>query len=140
MVEAGRVRGDRHVLGAVTQRAGFRFRQRNQIGQRFYRQIRRDYHNTGHRCGLRHRRKIVERVVSRILVNQRVDEMCLSNHHQRVTVGDRFGDKVHVNVTSYNYNVLLTGEAPDAQTKAELIAAIDRSTYSAARSWRKPRQ
>src|SRR5512143_788029 len=35
-------------------------------------------------------------------------------------VGDRFGDKVHVNVTSYNYNVLLTGEVPDAQTKAEI--------------------
>ena len=35
-------------------------------------------------------------------------------------VGDRFGDKVHLNVTSYNYNVLLTGEVPDAQTKAEI--------------------
>ena len=35
-------------------------------------------------------------------------------------VGNRFGDKVHFNVTSYNYNVLLTGEVPDAQTKAEI--------------------
>ena len=35
-------------------------------------------------------------------------------------VGDRFGDKVHLNVTSYNYNVLLTGEVPDAQTRAEI--------------------
>jgi len=35
-------------------------------------------------------------------------------------IGDRFGDKVHVNVTSYNRNVLLTGEAPDAATKAEM--------------------
>jgi osmotically-inducible protein OsmY len=35
-------------------------------------------------------------------------------------VGDRFGDKVHLNVTSYNYNVLLTGEVPDAQTKGEI--------------------
>ena len=35
-------------------------------------------------------------------------------------VGNRFGDKVHLNVTSYNYNVLLTGEVPDAQTKAEI--------------------
>jgi len=35
-------------------------------------------------------------------------------------IGDRFGDKVHVNVTSYNYNVLLTGEVPDAQTKADI--------------------
>ena len=35
-------------------------------------------------------------------------------------VSDRFGDKVHLNVTSYNYNVLLTGEVPDAQTKADI--------------------
>ncbi len=35
-------------------------------------------------------------------------------------VGDRFGDKVHINVTSYNRNVLLTGEAPDAATKAQI--------------------
>jgi osmotically-inducible protein OsmY len=35
-------------------------------------------------------------------------------------IGERFGDKVHVNVTSYNYNVLLTGEVPDAQTKADI--------------------
>lgn len=35
-------------------------------------------------------------------------------------VGDRYGDKVHVNVTSYNRNVLLTGEAPDAATKTEV--------------------
>ena len=35
-------------------------------------------------------------------------------------VRNRFGDKVHFNVTSYNYNVLLTGEVPDAQTKAEI--------------------
>ena len=35
-------------------------------------------------------------------------------------VGDRYGDKVHVNVTSYNRNVLLTGEAPDAATKTQV--------------------
>jgi osmotically-inducible protein OsmY len=35
-------------------------------------------------------------------------------------IGERFGDKVHVNVTSYNYNVLLTGEVPDTQTKADI--------------------
>lgn len=33
-------------------------------------------------------------------------------------IGDRYGDRVHVNATSYNYNVLLTGEVPDAQSKA----------------------
>jgi osmotically-inducible protein OsmY len=35
-------------------------------------------------------------------------------------VNDRFGDKVHINVNSYNRNVLLTGEAPDAATKAQI--------------------
>jgi osmotically-inducible protein OsmY len=40
----------------------------------------------------------------------------------RVTnrIAGRFGDKVHVNVTSYNRNVLLTGEVPDGQAKAEI--------------------
>ena len=33
-------------------------------------------------------------------------------------VSDQFGDKVHVNVTSYDRNVLLTGEVPDEATKA----------------------
>jgi osmotically-inducible protein OsmY len=35
-------------------------------------------------------------------------------------VKDRFGDRGHVNVASYNRNVLLTGEAPDAATKAQI--------------------
>ncbi len=35
-------------------------------------------------------------------------------------VNERYGDKVHINVTSYNRNVLLSGEAPDAATKAEI--------------------
>ena len=35
-------------------------------------------------------------------------------------IEERFRDKVHVNVTSYNRNVLLTGEAPDAATRSEL--------------------
>ena len=38
-------------------------------------------------------------------------------------VGDRFA---HLNVTSYNYNVLLTGEVPDAQTKAEIEKIVMR--------------
>ncbi len=33
---------------------------------------------------------------------------------------DRFGDKVHVNVTSHNRYVLLTGEAPDEATRTEI--------------------
>ena len=41
----------------------------------------------------------------------------------RVTnrIDDRFGGKVHVNVTSFNYVVLLTGEVPDANTRAEVV-------------------
>jgi len=34
-------------------------------------------------------------------------------------IGERFGDKAHVNVTSFNRSVLLTGEVPDAAAKAE---------------------
>ncbi len=35
-------------------------------------------------------------------------------------INDRFGDKVHISVTSFNRNVLLTGEAPDTATKAQI--------------------
>ena len=35
-------------------------------------------------------------------------------------ISDRFGDKVHINVTSYNRNVLLTGEASDAAARAQI--------------------
>jgi len=42
-------------------------------------------------------------------------------------IDQRFGWKVHVNVTSYNRQALITGEAPDAVSHAEvekLVAAI----------------
>lgn len=35
-------------------------------------------------------------------------------------ITERFGDKVHVNATSYNRKVLLTGEVADESTKAEI--------------------
>ena len=35
-------------------------------------------------------------------------------------IGERFRDGVHVNVTSYNRMVLLTGEVPDAATRTEV--------------------
>jgi osmotically-inducible protein OsmY len=35
-------------------------------------------------------------------------------------VSERFSDKVHINITSYNRSVLLTGEVPDAKVKAEI--------------------
>jgi len=34
-------------------------------------------------------------------------------------ISEKFGDKVHVNVTSFNRMLLLTGEVPNAATKAE---------------------
>lgn len=39
-------------------------------------------------------------------------------------VNDAFGDKVHINVTSYNRNVLLTGEAQDAAAKAKIESIV----------------
>ena len=43
-------------------------------------------------------------------------------------IGDKFKDP-HINITSYNRMVLLTGEAPDAATKSEIekIAQIGRA-------------
>ncbi|MCX7962246.1 MAG: BON domain-containing protein [Burkholderiales bacterium] len=35
-------------------------------------------------------------------------------------ISERFGDKVHVNVTSFNRLVLLTGEVPDEKTRQEV--------------------
>jgi osmotically-inducible protein OsmY len=35
-------------------------------------------------------------------------------------IGERFGDRVHVNSTSYNRNVLLTGEVPDEAARGEV--------------------
>jgi osmotically-inducible protein OsmY len=34
-------------------------------------------------------------------------------------IDDRFGERVHVNVTSYNRYILLTGEVPDEATRTE---------------------
>lgn len=35
-------------------------------------------------------------------------------------IGDKYGDRAHVNVTSYNRTVLLTGEVPDEAAKADI--------------------
>ncbi len=35
-------------------------------------------------------------------------------------ISEKFGEKVHVNYTSFNRKVLLTGEVPTAETKAEI--------------------
>jgi osmotically-inducible protein OsmY len=39
-------------------------------------------------------------------------------------ISEKFGDKVHVNVTSYNRTVLLTGEVLDAGAKAEVEKVV----------------
>lgn len=39
-------------------------------------------------------------------------------------IRERFGDTVHVNVTSYNRNVLLTGEAPSEAVRAQFDAIV----------------
>jgi osmotically-inducible protein OsmY len=39
-------------------------------------------------------------------------------------VSERFGDKVHVNITSFNRSVLVTGEVPNEQAKAEIEKII----------------
>ncbi|GAB4402509.1 MAG: hypothetical protein OHK0048_20430 [Rhodoferax sp.] len=48
--------------------------------------------------------------------------------HSASRISERWGDKVHINVTSYNRRVLLTGEAPDASTREQierLVSAVD---------------
>lgn len=46
------------------------------------------------------------------------DEAIENKALNRISV--EYKDKVHVNVTSYNRNVLISGEAPDAATKAAI--------------------
>ncbi|MBI2315666.1 MAG: BON domain-containing protein [Betaproteobacteria bacterium] len=47
-------------------------------------------------------------------------------------IKERFGDQVHVNVSNYNYLVLLTGEVPSAQAKADIERLV--SEISAVKS------
>jgi osmotically-inducible protein OsmY len=39
-------------------------------------------------------------------------------------INEKFGDRVHVNTTSYNLKVLLTGEAPDAAVKERVERTV----------------
>ena len=41
--------------------------------------------------------------------------------------GTRWGDRIHLNVTSYNGNVLLSGEAPDSAIVDEIVALARRT-------------
>jgi len=56
--------------------------------------------------------------------DRRQPEIVLGDERIELTASSRIGDavkdKAHVNVTSYNSTVLITGEAPNAQLKAEV--------------------
>jgi osmotically-inducible protein OsmY len=49
-------------------------------------------------------------------------------------IRDALGERVHVNVTSYNRKVLLTGEVPDAQDK-ERVAEIAKNVDNTSSVW-----
>lgn len=56
-----------------------------------------------------------------VLGDQRIETVASTR------LSEQFGDKAHINVTSFNYVVLLTGEAPTEQMKADAertVAAI----------------
>ena len=54
----------------------------------------------------------------RTLAAQGEDKSIFAKAETRIS--ERFGDKVHVNVTSFNRRVLLTGEVPDDKVRAEV--------------------
>lgn len=59
-----------------------------------------------------------------VAADRRQPEVLLGDERIEITASSRISDaakdKAHVNVTSYNNRVLLTGEAPTAQLKAEV--------------------
>lgn len=59
-----------------------------------------------------------------IITDRRNSETYVTDQGLELRAGNRIsekhGDKVHVNVTSYNRMLLLTGEAPNAQVKADI--------------------
>lgn len=56
-----------------------------------------------------------------MLTDRRISETYIADEGIEIRaanrIGEKYGDKVHVNVTSYNRTLLLTGEVPDAETK-----------------------
>jgi len=62
---------------------------------------------------------IADRRTTGVQVDDEGIELRASNR-----VSGRFGDKVHVNITSYNRSVLVTGEVPDAKAKDEIEKLI----------------
>ncbi len=64
-----------------------------------------------------------------VAADRRQPEIVAGDERVRLTagsrIGDRMGDKGHVSVTSYNYNVLLTGEVPNAEAKADIEKIVN---------------
>lgn len=67
-----------------------------------------------------------------MLADRRISETYLADEGIEIRAANRireqYGDKVHVNVTSYNRTVLLTGEVPDAPTKEaveKLVSSVN---------------
>ena len=58
----------------------------------------------------------------RTLATQGEDKTIFAKAESRI--GERFGSRVHVNVTSFNRRVLLTGEVPDANTRTEVERTV----------------
>ncbi|HEY6895795.1 MAG TPA: BON domain-containing protein [Rhodocyclaceae bacterium] len=59
-----------------------------------------------------------------LIADRRPSEIYLGDEGSEIRaanrIGEKFGDKVHVNVTSFNRTVMLTGEVSDAAAKAEV--------------------
>jgi osmotically-inducible protein OsmY len=59
-----------------------------------------------------------------LITDRRNSETYISDESMEVRaanrINEKYGDKVHVNVTSYNRMVLLTGEVPTAEIKADV--------------------
>jgi osmotically-inducible protein OsmY len=66
-----------------------------------------------------------------VLTDRRTSDTYIADEAIEIRAGnrinERYGESAHVNVTSYNRAVLLTGEVPDAAAKAEverIVAAV----------------
>lgn len=63
-----------------------------------------------------------------MIVDRRAGETYLADEAIEIRslnrISEKFGDKVHVNVTSYNRKVLLTGEVPDTGIRDELEKSV----------------
>jgi osmotically-inducible protein OsmY len=63
-----------------------------------------------------------------MVTDRRIAENYLADEGIEIRAGNRvsekFGSQTHVNFTSYNRMVLLTGEVPDAATKAEVEKVV----------------